>query len=76
VDSAEGENEFAPFRNIMNESFTFSKGKKTQPTSGLGGAIPNKPDIYNERDTGFFSVPLFLYWKGVKPTDIFPCMAL
>ena len=61
VDSAEGEDELAPFRNIMNESFTFSKDKKTQPTSCLGGAIPNELDICNEWDTGFSSIPFFLY---------------
>ena len=70
VDSAEGDNEFAPFRNIMNESFTFSKDKKTQPISGLGGAIPNEPDIYNERGTGF-SVSRFSCIAKVSKQRIF-----
>jgi len=75
VDSLEGENEFAPFRNIMNESFTFSKDKKTQPTSGLGGAIPNKPDIYNERGTGFL-VSRFSCIEKVSNQWIFPFVLL
>jgi len=76
VDSAEGENEFAPFRNIMKVSFTFGKDKKTQPTNGLGGAIPDEPDIYNERDTGFSGIPFFLCQQGARTMDIFIFIAL
>ena len=38
VDSAEGENEFAPFRNIMNKCFPLSKVTKIKPIHGLGNA--------------------------------------
>ena len=38
VDTDEGDNEFAPFKNIMNEQFTLSKVQKIKPTHGLGNA--------------------------------------
>jgi len=66
----------SPSKNPSNESFSFSKDKKTQPISGLGGAIPNEPDIYNEQGIGLSSTPLFLYPKSIKITDIFSLMAL
>jgi len=75
VDSTRGDSEFTAIRNIFNESFTFSKDKKTQPTSGLGGAIPNKPDIYNERGTGF-PVPRFSCIVKVSKQRIFPFVLL
>jgi site-specific DNA recombinase len=34
VDSFKDDDDFTPFRNIINESYTLRQGEKTQPTSG------------------------------------------
>jgi len=38
VDSNDGDDDFTPFRNIINEQFTLSKAQKIKPTHGLGDA--------------------------------------